>query len=687
MDTRAWFEEQVAEGESCLPFSFVYGGMKSDGLLKAWSRSAVSEKVCDRRASRVITWEDPDTGLEVTCRATEYLDFPAVEWVLHFENKGKADSPILQDIEALDALFPSGGECNVHSINGSGHTAGDFAPVVDPISKGMKLTKGCFGGRSSSGGYGPSQLGGCCPFFNLEDAGENRGVVLAIGWTGQWLAAFDHRTESEIRVTAGMELTHLKLHPGERIRTPSMLLVFWEGSDPLIGNNLLRRFLVDHKLPRTNGEPVEVPIGACTAFKHLPDTCWLPGLGGDNGLAEQNQIAHARRCAQLGIEYYWLDAGWFESSRSFGPGKWYDGVGNWFVKKEGFPGGLKPLSDAVKKLGLKFILWFEPERVCPGTQLWEEDPQWLLPQPNPPEEQGCLSTLVHKFLLTRNISEARNSSVLNLGNTEARSWLTDHISSMIAEYGIDVYRHDFNMDPLPIWRHADADDRQGITEIHYIEGLYAFWDELLERHPGLIIDNCSSGSRRIDVETMSRSVTLWRSDYCLEPIGTQGHTYGLNLFMPGHAGGLSGKDVGKYGFRGLLSGGAAICWDLEQEDFPDDCARALIEEAKRLRPLFYGEFWPLTPYSLSKNCWMAWQFHRPDLGSGAIFAFRRSQMAETVIALSINGIKAEDRCEVVFSDTSVRKTFTGRELIEHGLEVKEDDAPASVLLTYAVMDR
>ena len=682
MDAKEWFAENFLKRNSDLPFSFVYGGKKSEELLKAWKRSIVSKKSDSTRNLHIITGKDSETGLVVMCEATEYLDFPAVEWVLYFKNTGEVDTPILQDIQALEAVFPSSGEYNIHSIYGSRHTAMDFAPVVEPVSSGMSLFRGCFGGRSSSGGYRPSQLGGCCPFFNLEEVGENRGIMIAVGWTGQWLAAFEHETESTMRVKAGMELTHLKLLPGERIRTPRILLLFWEGSDPLIGNNLLRRFIVHHKLPRTNAEPIDIPIGAGTTFKHLPDDCWLPGRGGNNQTSEQNQREHAARCKELGIEYYWLDAGWFESSRSHGAGKWYDGVGNWFVKKDGFPDGLKPLSNAVKEMGLKFILWFEPERVCPGTQLWLEHPEWLLPQQNPPEEQFSSSTLVHKFLLTRNISEARDSSVLNLGNKDALRWLTDHISKMITEYGIDVYRHDFNMDPLPIWRYADADDRQGITEIHHIEGLYAFWDELLKRHPGLIIDNCSSGNRRIDIETMSRSTTLWRSDYCLEPIGTQCHTYGLNLYLPGHAGGLSSSKVSKYGFRGLLSGGAAICWDIEQEGFPDDDARMLIEEAKRLRPLFYGDFWPLTPYSLSRNCWIAWQFDRPDLGSGAVFAFRRSKTATNTITLFLKGIKQEARYEVVFVDTDTKKIFIGKELMEEGLEVNEDSAPASVLITY-----
>ena len=73
--------------------------------------------------------------------------------------------------------------------------------------------------------------------------------------------------------------------------------------------------------------------------------------------------------------------------------------------------------------------------------------------------------------------------LLNLGNEDARRWLTDHISGMIKKEGIGMYRQDFNMNPLQYWRSADKPDRQGITEIRYVEGLYEFWDELLRRHP------------------------------------------------------------------------------------------------------------------------------------------------------------------------------------------------------------
>ena len=132
----------------------------------------------------------------------------------------------------------------------------------------------------------------------------------------------------------------------------------------------------------------------------------------------------------------------------------------------------------------------------------------------------------------------RGDCLYNLGNPEARKALADLISALITEGKITCYRQDFNMAATPFWEAADAPDRVGISEIRHIEGLYAFCDELLARHPDLLIDNCSSGGRRLDIETASRSVPLWRSDFQCYPDfdpSHQGQTHGLGCCCPGAA--------------------------------------------------------------------------------------------------------------------------------------------------------
>ena len=153
-------------------------------------------------------------------------------------------------------------------------------------------------------------------------------------------------------------------------------------------------------------------------------------------------------------------------------------MGTWEVDTNRFPHGLRAVSDYAHKNGIRILVWFEPERVTADTWLTRNHPEWVL--------------------------GGAKGGLLNLGNDEARAWLTEHIDQLITAQGIDLYRQDFNMDPLSNWRSADAPGRQGITEIRHIEGLLAYWDELQRRHPDMLIDECASGGKRNDLEMMRR---------------------------------------------------------------------------------------------------------------------------------------------------------------------------------------
>ena len=114
---------------------------------------------------------------------------------------------------------------------------------------------------------------------------------------------------------------------------------------------------------------------------------------------------------------------------------------------------------------------------------------------------------------------------------------------------------------------ADAPDRVGMAEIQHITGLYAFWDELLARHPGLIIDNCAGGGQRIDLETIARSVPLWRSDrqcWPFDPIAMQTQTQGLAPWIPLSAAVCEAPT--QYALRSALGPGLVTHWSSQALD-------------------------------------------------------------------------------------------------------------------------
>jgi len=215
-----------------------------------------------------------------------------------------------------------------------------------------------------------------------------------------------------------------------------------------------------------------------------------------------------------------------------------------------------------------------------------------------------------------------------------------------------------------------------------IEGLYVYWDALLARNPGLLIDNCASGGRRIDLETIGRSVPLWRTDYqYFEPNGYQCHTYGLHFFLP--CTGTGNGNPQKYHFRSSMGGAVVVGWEMNAAF---NAAQAVedMAEYRALRPYFYGDYYPLTEYSTSDESWTAMQWDRPDEHDGIVLAFRRPQAAASSIAIKIRAADPDRDYEVSFEDYGISLIKNGKELAA-GLTIKIPEAPGSLLLKYRLV--
>jgi alpha-galactosidase len=617
-----------------LPFSFVYDGSPAD-LSKWQKQTTVAQKPAFTQYT--TTWTDPKTDLKVHALAKAYKRYAAVDWVLHFENAGGKDTPIIENVQAMDAEFNLGGldlTHTFHRLTGDVCGAGNFVPIDLPLAPGAGAQMVTTGGRSS-------QISGF-PFLELESG--KQGVVAAVGWTGQWASSVQRDEQSKDRMKFGMELTHLKLHPGERIRTPRALLMTWNGDreEALIR---WRRMLLHHYSPQLDGKPAQVPI----SLQCFDRYSW----GVKEWSTEKGQIQAAEAAAKIGCDVHWLDASWF-------PGAFPHGVGNWFVKPQEFPNGLKPVSDACHKLGLGFMLWFEPERVGANTQIATEHPEWVF--------------------------GGNNGGLFRLDLPEARRWMTDLLLKRIKEYGLDVYREDFNMDPLADWRANDAPDRQGMTEIRSIEGLYEMWDEILAKNPGIRIDNCSSGGRRIDLETISRSMALWRSDTGCGP-GNEGLAQSqsayLFQYLPIHS--TCSWIPKAYDVRSAATTGIALQFDYLNKDFPWKQAQAAAKEVRENSKYWYGDFYALTPFGTGAGEFVAFQLHRPDLDAGIVIAFRREKAVPMGLILPPRAIKASSRYEVEFIDEdrkSTKSIMTGKELLENGLELRIPKQRASLVVRY-----
>ncbi len=623
------------------PFSFTYGARTFAELLPELTRESSVTELDAHRLQHLVCYRHAATGLEVRCVAVEYRHFPTIEWTVYFKNTGDQDTPIIADVQALDttfqrlpdavyARFARPGEFILHHHTGSICAANDYEPHATLLPPRGVQQLASSGGRGSNGEF---------PYFNIQWPGG--GVITALGWPGQWRATFTRDAEAALRVAAGQELTHFTLHPDEEVRTPLVALQFYQG-DRVRAQNAWRRWMIAHNVPRPGGQLHSTHLAGCSS--HFFNEMVLADE------ASQIQFIDRYVAERLPIDYWWMDAGWYINASG------WPHTGTWEVDLQRFPRGLRAITDYARTQGLQSIVWFEPERVAPGTWLYDTHPEWLL-------------------------GSDGEQKLLDLGNAQAWQWLVEHIDTLLTTQGIDLYRQDFNMDPLGYWRQHDAPDRQGITEIRHVTGYLAFWDELLRRHPKLRIDTCASGGRRNDLETLRRAVPLWRTDYILEPIGAQCCTYGIASWIPFHGTGVKEPDA--YHFRSMMSPYPNCLWDARRTDLDYDTLRRLLAQWQLVAPNYAGDFYPLTPYSLDRHAWIAWQFDRPQAGEGIVQVFRREASVFRAGDLPLQGLCREARYLVTDLDApDTPGEYTGETLLDTGLPVEIRSRPGAALYHY-----
>lgn len=639
-------EDQAGLFSTDPPFSFTYDGKPSADFLAAWKIDRKTTTIDDHRTGHTIVYSDPAGGLSVRCEAVEYDDYPTVEWTLHFKNTGAADTPIIENIQALDVQWQRGGdrEYLLHHNIGAPADNTDYTPLESTLAGNSTKRIGGAGGRSTCANMS---------YFNLERAKDD-GLIVVVGWPGQWAADFVRDADWGLHIRAGLELTHFKLHPGEEVRSPLSVLQFWKGGDWIRAQNVWRRWMIAHNIPRPYGKPpkpmLEAYLGG--AYEEMYKS------------NEQIHFTWFNRYLEerIKLDYWWMDAGWYKCD----PVGWPK-VGTWEIDTKRFPRGLKPITDYVHSKGMKTLLWFEPERVAEGTWLAEKKPEWVL--------------------------GGKQGGILNFGNPEVLKWITERVDKVLTEQGIDLYRQDFNTDPLGPWRAADAPDRQGISEIRHITNLLAYWDELRRRHPNMLIDECASGGRRNDIEMMRRAVPLWRSDKTMEPIGQQTMTYGLAMWVPFFGTGtvawgeatyfITGKSpVESYGFWCSACPSLNLLFDIRERGLDYDKIRLLTAQWREVMPYYYGDYYPLTSIPRDNSIWVAWQFDRPEQGDGIVQVFRRADSIYEAARLKLRGLDAAAKYKITRFDQPDETELTGKELLEKGLPVSITERPAAVILKY-----
>lgn len=336
------------------------------------------------------------------------------------------------------------------------------------------------------------------PTFMLAEKGasENSGKVYGFNlvYSGNHYAAIQKSEQNLVRVMSGINphCFSWTLESGEEFSTPEAIMTF---SDAGIGgmSRNFHRFINRHIVPPYwQGRERPVLINSWETF-----------------MFDYNQrrlLRLARQAADLGIELFVLDDGWFngrDSDRA--------GLGDYDVNRRKFPGGLKQFAARLNRLGLKFGLWLEPEMVNPDSDLFRSHPEYAVSVPG------------------RDPVKGRNQLVMDLGNPAVRDYIVARIEEILDSAPVAYVKWDMNRHISDMF--SPLLENQGEFFHRYILGLYEILGRIFQPRPEILLESCSSGGNRFDLGMLCFSPQIWASDNT-DPIERLKIQEGLSLFYP-----------------------------------------------------------------------------------------------------------------------------------------------------------
>lgn len=365
--------------------------------------------------------------------------------------KNVSDAPIRVNSLKSRFIFP-GDEYQVYTQfnNWQHENTGRWQDLVTSISVSSASTRLTMGGT---------------PFMVLWSEQARRGVAVHLIPKSAWeikvfrIGASSKHTKVVVELGISDYGLDVELQPGETIEMPEILC--YEVRDKLDCDCWKLHNYMHNRAPRK-----QMPM--------LYNT-WLCRF--DN-LDYDVLMRQAELAAELGLEYYLIDAGWFGKGAA-----WSLSVGDWEENQTGaLYGKMNEVADKVRSLGMKFGLWLEPERAVPTADNVKNYPQYYM--------KGGTEEEPYYFL--------------DFGNDEARQWMLDIVFSLIDRYGIEYIKDDYNADLFFDPKHTSFMD--------YHKGHAKFIEAIRDRYPNIYLTNCGSGGIRLDLNSYMLFDSAWPSD-------------------------------------------------------------------------------------------------------------------------------------------------------------------------------
>lgn len=649
----AWYRD-IVEDAGKLPFYFTYGGKGYRGFsskyfhLKSEAVSMEGEK-----ESRTYIWEFADS-IEATLLLTHYFSHGVTEWTAWFENVGKDNSGIWENIR-VEMTF----EGKYPQVKGIlGDHINQYRPYcLDPRYNMVEFS--CLTGQATHNNF---------PYFNLEYGDE--GAMLVIGWAGTWNAQFLADEEKTVYTAVAVNGLKTYLKPGEKIRTALFVYAPYTKRDEHYATNFWRSWFVQYNQPKEDAtgkdlQPLStINLALDTGLKNRDGsiserhTTWRPSMG---KLVEEG----------IQVDFRWFDAGWYISPWGTSEDDiWWSNIGTWELDPVKWPGNtFREGTDFAREHGMRTLLWFEPERVTRPDELaknygYNED--WAIQL------------------------EGRRGICNNIGNPECFEWTKNRICKMLRDNKVEMYREDNNFKGAYLWNYLDekeGENRRGITEINNITAHYRLWDEIIActlSYGGCgFVDSCASGGGRNDLESLRRAVPLLRSDCDRLAIAIRlSMTSAFSKWIPFNGAasigdnpstnmfGIGTTDVYSVRASYLPAFHITKMQPIQDPNTDFELYRFALREWKKVSPYLLKDFYVLTPWhkeidhtkhgEIDTTDYTVFCYMDPETDKGVMLAFREEECTKDWYTVRLPFAEGGEKYRLTDEDT-------GEEIIADGV--------------------
>lgn len=575
-----------------------------------------------------LTMVDEVTGCELKLYYTVFADCDVISRYFTLANKGKNPVKIEKcmmlclDIptDNLDMLTFSGAHC-CERLCSREHVA--------PGNRSIFSRRG-----ASSHHYNPFFM--LCDPKTTEEKGAAYGFNLV--YSGSFLCEVETEQTCTTRVLSGLGSDNFSylLLPGETFASPEAVMSYSERGLGQVSRNM-HKFTRNHILPKDRFEKRPVVLNSWEAF-------WFD-------IDEDVMTRFAAEAAKVGMDMVVMDDGWF--------GNRIDdrrGLGDWWPNPERFKNGLGSFIENVKKSGVKFGIWIEPEMINPDSKLFAEHPEWVIKAPG------------------RELLLSRTQAVLDMANPEVVEYLKNCFEETFGNLPIDYFKWDMNRHLSEVYSPTLPPERQGEVSFRYMKGVYELIRWFNERFPNAMIETCSGGGGRYDLGMMKYSTQIWTSDNTYPTARTliqYGSTFGypattMSCHVANHGDSVEDPNQLDYGYRVALNGPLGYEFDiLKVSEEAKAALRKQIAEYREYESLILrGDFYRLQD---------------PIRDGRYTYYFVNEDNSEILLTYIQNGGDKKEslnklkisRAELhsTYRDTIGEGVYTGEEL-RRGLEVK-----------------